>query len=47
MGHATVERFGCWILGQVQDLATVDAGQATSPGDQQEAQVRMLRKAKA
>src|SRR5512134_2617963 len=38
MGDSIVERFGRGILGEAQDLAPVEASQATCPGDQQEAQ---------
>ena len=38
MGHPIVERFGRGVLGQAQDPTTIDAGQATRPSDEQEAQ---------
>jgi hypothetical protein len=38
MSHPIVKRFGRGILGEAQNLAPVEAGEATGPGDQQEAQ---------
>jgi hypothetical protein len=38
MGPSTVERFGYGILGEKEDLAAVDPGQAAGARDQQEAQ---------
>ena len=38
MGHSVVERFGCGVLGEAQDLAAVDAGEPAGASDQQEAQ---------
>ena len=38
MGDSIVERFGCVVLGEAQDPATIDPGQAAGARDQQEAQ---------
>jgi hypothetical protein len=38
MGDSIVERFGCRVLGEAQDLAAVDPGQTAGASDEQEAQ---------
>src|SRR5712691_3317936 len=38
MFDSGVERFGCWMLGESEDVASTDPGDATGAGDEQEAE---------